>query len=57
MRWAVLYLVVFLIVFVALAGTQNLGAKTVRVCASVNLPAPGKCTRKTIRGYRVSVCK
>jgi hypothetical protein len=57
MRWAVLFLVVFLIVFVALAGTQNLGAKTVRVCADVNLPAPGKCIYKTIRGYRVSVCK
>lgn len=48
---------VFLIVFVALAGTQNLGAKAVRVCADIDLPAPGKCVHKTIHGYRVSVCR
>lgn len=52
-----LFFAVFLIVFVALAGIQNLGARTVRVCASVNLPAPGKCTHKTIHGFRVSVCR
>ncbi len=57
MRWAVLFVAVFLIVFVALASTQNLGAKTIRVCASVNLPAPGKCTHKIIHGFRVSVCR
>ena len=57
MKWAVLIHAVFLIVFAALAGAQDLGARTVRVCADVNLPAPGKCTHQTIRGFRVSVCK
>ncbi len=57
MRWAALFLVVFLIVFMALTGSQHLGARTVRVCADVNLPAPGKCTHQTIRGFRVSVCR
>jgi hypothetical protein len=57
MSWAVLFLVVFLIVFMALAGSQHLVARTVRVCADVNLPAPGTCTHQTIRGFRVSVCR
>ena len=57
MKWAALFLVVFLIVFVALAGSQSPTARTVRVCADVNLPAPGKCTHKTIHGFRVSVCR
>ena len=57
MRWAALFIVVFLIVFMALAGSQHLGARTVRVCADVNLPAPGKCNHQTIRGFRVSVCR
>lgn len=57
MKWAALFLIVFLIVFVALAGTQDLTARTVRVCADIDLPAQGKCIHKTIRGFRVSVCK
>jgi len=57
MRWAALFIIVFLIVFMALAGSQHLGARTVRVCGDVNLPAPGKCTHQTIRGFRVSVCR
>ena len=57
MRWAALFLVVFLIVFMVLTGSQHLVARTVRVCADVNLPASGKCTHQTIRGFRVSVCR
>lgn len=31
-------------------------ARTVNVCTSIKLPAPGKCTYLTVRGFKVRVC-
>ena len=54
------YWLVFIIAFLSLAllpGTGNAAAKTVNVCVSVKLPAPGKCTYLKVRGYKVRVCR
>ncbi|MGI9513285.1 MAG: hypothetical protein ACR2OL_10325 [Anderseniella sp.] len=55
-----IYWLVFTIVFlslVALPGPGNAAPKTVNVCVSLKLPAPGKCTYMNVRGYKVRVCR
>ena len=48
----------FTILILALAaGISQAPAKTVSVCASIKLPATGKCVHFTKNGYRVRVCK
>ncbi len=50
----------FFIAFVALVMLSGVGpapARTVNVCASVTLPAPGKCTYLRVRGFKVRVCR
>lgn len=39
------------------AGVKQAPAKTVNVCASVKLPAPGKCSYLTVHGFKVRVCR
>ena len=54
------YWLVFAIVFLMLLAPWNAGtaaSKTVNVCASLKLPAPGKCTYLKVRGYKVRVCR
>ena len=48
----------FTILILALAaGISKAPAKSVSVCMTVKLPAPGKCINFTKNGYRVRVCK
>jgi hypothetical protein len=42
---------------VMISGVGPAPAKTVNVCASVTLPAPGKCTYLRVRGFKVRVCR
>lgn len=54
------YWLVFIIAFLSLVllpGTGNAAAKTVNVCVSVKLPAPGECTYLKVRAYKVRVCR
>ena len=54
------YWLIFVTAFVALVMLSGVGpapAKTVNVCASVTLPAPGKCTYLKLRGFKVRVCR
>jgi len=60
-----IYWPVWLVAFallVLLAGVEQAEARTVRVCAgshctTITLPKKGKCIYRTIRGYRVRVCR
>ena len=45
------------LLLVLMTGVKKAPAKTVNVCVNVNLPAPGKCTYLTVRGFKVRVCK
>ena len=45
------------IALVMLSGVGRAPARTVNVCASVTLPAPGKCTFLRVRGFKVRVCR
>ena len=54
------YRLTFFTAFVALVMLSGAGpapARTVNICASVTLPAPGKCTDLKVRGFRVRVCR
>ncbi len=52
-----LVFIIALLSLIMLGGISPAHAKTVKVCAAVTLPAPGKCTYLTLRGYRVRVCR
>ena len=53
--WLVCAIAVLLLVIAT--GVKQAPAKTVSVCASIKLPAQGKCVHFTKNGYRVRVCK
>lgn len=53
--WLVCAIAVLLLV--VMTGVKQAPAKTVNVCTSIKLPAPGKCTYLTVRGYKVRVCR
>ena len=53
--WPTVIAVIVALIAVAVVG-QQAQAKRVKVCADVKLPASGKCTYLTVRGYKVRVC-
>ena len=53
--WPSIITVIVALIAVAVAG-QSAAAKRVKVCADVKLPAAGKCSYLTVRGYKVRVC-
>lgn len=53
--WLVCAIAVLLLV--VMTGVKQAPAKTVNVCASVKLPAPGKCSYLTVHGFKVRVCR
>ena len=51
----ILFVLACLAILIVFAGVSK--AKAVNVCVSLTLPASGKCIYKTVRGYKVRVCK
>lgn len=61
MRWLVLILLVALVALVVTATAQNVGARAVTMCGSINIPlTKGKCRMTTVvrfgNTYKIRVC-
>jgi hypothetical protein len=50
------WLIVATLIALAFLARHKVEAKSVKVCATVTLPAPGKCITRRIHGYKVRVC-